>query len=618
VSGTERPQRPARRPPILPDAREAPPEQASVPAESQPPAATAEQSEVVEALATLQRMGETARALGLTLGFSLDALAAAETFDGVEGENNRTVEEIAEADDATLREAFAQFGADLELDLALAGLDPSLDPVAAELRAGQAPLHALADFRAAALAVSATQGESVSVDARLRIGKSAALAQGQRLLAARATQGAPAEAPATCAVFYMEAALRRLLSLRAAALWRERGLGGDERRALVALCEGTGYLAGVALEIVGAAGPAPTEWLTLTPQAWRRFTRRVAQARKLRDAESAWSGLDLPFMPDHLRVVSRMPGLEAVEERLAALRASVAACALASVLDADTRPATLRFAGTRPATLRLDLATPPAAPPMPAVTEADPAPDSSEEPDALIALADWAYRDASPDRLAIARDALGRELPAASETRLEDVRAAASPALSAARANLALYLGGRAERYFQLRGAAQQAISVYADATRKAVSDLTSDVVDNLFKTAGLIAGVVIAGLIEPTASRPVVALAALLYIGYVAFIYWYPLGARQDQKRLAHDGLDKTLTSMRELPESERAGLLAVLNPVEAHFARYWGRARTIYLVLAIAGALVFLLTLTPLWDVVAHSAVPAATTTPLALPAR
>ncbi|HEU0026885.1 MAG TPA: hypothetical protein VFQ25_07185 [Ktedonobacterales bacterium] len=621
MSGTERPQRPAR-PPILPDAREAPPGQAPAPAESHAPAGagTAETLEVVEALAALQRMGEAARALGLAFGFSLDALAAAEAFDGVIGEINRTVEEIAEADEATLREAFARFGADLELDLSLVGLDPSLDPIRAELRAGQAPLRALADFRADAETVAATQGDSVSVGVDLRIGKGAALDQAQRLLAARATQGAPAEAPSACVVFYTEAALRQLLSLGAAALWRERGLGGDERRTVVALCEGTGYLAGVTLEVVGAAGPAPTEWLTLTPQAWRRFTRRVAQARKLRDAESAWSGLDLPFMPDHLRVISRMPGLEAVADRLAALRAAVAVCALASVLDADTRPATLRFAGTRPATLRLDLAAPAlstATPSAPLIADAEPAPD--EEPDALIALADWAYRDASPDRLAIARDALVRELPAASETTLEDVRAAAGLALNAARANLTVYLSGRAERYFQLRDAALQAVNGYADATRKAVGDLTNDVVDNLFKTVGLIVGVVVAGLIEPTVSRPVVALAALLYTGYVAFIYWYLLGARLDQKQLARDGLNATLTDMRELPERERAALLARLAPEEARFMHYWRLARYVYLILAIVGALIFVLSLTPLWDVALHIVAPAAIpVAPTATPTR
>lgn len=598
MSGTERPQRPMRRAPVPPDAL-GPGLDSGLIAPSTPAPTEAE-----VALAALRRLGESARALGLTFGFSQSALAAAEAFDRIEGDINRTVEEIAATDDAPLRAAFSLFGADLEIDLALAGLDPSLDPVTAELRAGRDPLRALADFRAAADDVASTQGDSVSVDVRLRIGKSAALAQAQRLLVARVAPGAPPEAPQACVVFYTEAALRRLLSLRAAPLWRERGLASDERRALVATCEGAGYLSGVALEVIGAAGPAPAEWTPLSPQAWRRFAQRVRKARALRDAESAWSGLDLPLMPDHLRVTARMPGLEAVAGRLAALRAAVAACALASDLVTDARAATLRFAGTRPATLHLDLAAPPT---LTTVAMGDLA---DGEPDALVALTDWAYRDASPDRLAIARDALGGEAPVATEITLEGARAAAGPALGVARANLTLYLRGATERYFQVRGAAQQAISGYADATRKAVSDLTSDVVDNLFKTVGLIAGVVIAGLIQPSLSQRVAAVAALLYVAYVVFIMWYLLRARYARYRLERRALDATLDAMGELTGDERRGLRAPAAQADAHFERYYRLTWRVYLALALAGAAIFVLILTPAWGALAP--LPAAAPTP------
>lgn len=565
------------------------------------------------ALDTLRQMGESARALGLALGFSQDALAGAESFDRVEGETNRTVAEISDLTGAPVKAAFALFGADLELDLALAGLDPEMDPIFAELRAGRDPMRALTDFRAAAEGVYATQGESVSVDVRLRLGKSAALAQAQRLAPGRAAPGAPPEAAVSCVVFYTEAALRRLLSPRAAPLWRDRGLGGEERRALVALCEGTGYLAGVALEIIGAAGPVPNDWLAVAPQAWRRFLARVGQARALRDGESAWSGLDLPFMPDHLRVVARMPGLEAVAERLAELRAAVAVCALASDLSADGAAALMRFAGTRPAALRLDLASALTLGPedAAAAVNAHPGTEGASEP--LVALADWAYRDASPDRLAIARDALGRELPVAADVALATVRAAAGPALAAAQANLALYLRGSAERYFQARSAAQAAISAYADATRKAVTDLTGDVVDNLVKTVGLIAGVVIASLIQPSVSRPVATVAALLYVAYVIFIIVYLLRARHARYVLERQALRANLAAMSELTRDERRMLRAPAEAASALFERYERYTFWIYVALAIAGGVALILIQTPLWPALPapHATAPTATPT-------
>ena len=614
MSGPDRSPRqpqPAPRAPTPPDAQEAPPPAAL----SAPPAPAPLMTAIDLALDTLRQMGETARALGLALGFNHDMLAAAEVFDRLEGEATRAVEAISDLDKAPLKAAFALFSADLELDLALAGLDPDLDPISAELRAGRDPLRALADFRAAAEAVYATQGESVSVDVRLRLGKSAALAQAQRLAPGRVAPGAPPEAPVSCTVFYTEAALRRLLSVRAATLWRDRGLGGEERRALVALCEGSGYLAGVALEVIGAAGPVPKEWLSVMPQAWRRFLLRVGQARALRDGESAWSGLDLPFMPDHLRVVARMPGLEAVADQLAGLRAAVAACALASDLSADGVTALMRFAGTRPAALRLDLAsTTASAPPGEMSATANGGRLLPEtEPEPLVALSDWAYRDASPDRLAIARDALGRELPVAADVTLADTRAAAGPALAAARANLALYLRGSAERYFQARAAAQAAISAYADATRKAVTDLTGDVVDNLVKTVGLVVGVVIASLIQPTVTRLVATLAAALYVMYIVFIIGYLLRARHARYALERQALRVNLDAMSELTHEERRMLRAPAVAASAHFDRYYRATFWIYVALAVAGAVLLILLQTPLWPVLSPPAV-SPTVTPAA----
>jgi TRAP-type C4-dicarboxylate transport system permease small subunit len=584
------------------------------------------QRDITETLAALAWLGETARALGLALGFSPGALAAAEAFDAVEGESSRAIVEIDGLADETLREAFARFGADLEIDLALVGLDPTLDPITATLRADESPLRALGDFRAAADEIATTQGDSISVNVRLRIGKTTALDLCQRLLTARGGKDVTRQALSACVAFYTEDALRRLLTPRAAGLWRERGLGGDERRQFVALCEGTGYLAGVALEVIGAAGPAPVGWLTLSPQTWRRFCQRAARARTLRANEIAWSGLDLPLMPDHLRVTARMPGLEAVGERLAALRVETAACALASVLDGESQPATLRFAGTRPAALRLDFAVPAT---VAARLPASSAPlalgasyslenGADDEADPLVALADWAYRDASPDRLAIARDALGRELPVAAETSLDALRAAAAPALSAARANLTLYLRGAAERYFQLRGAALAAVNDYAAATRKAVTDLTSDVVDNLFKTVGLIAGVVVAGLIAPSASRPVAALACALFIAYVVFIIWYLLRARYARYELERRALMTTLETMSELTRDERRRLRAPAVQASNHFERYYRLTWWVYVALAVAGGVVFLLILTPAWQIVATSAHTSATPTPTVIPVR
>jgi hypothetical protein len=323
--------------------------------------------------------------------------------------------------------------------------------------------------------------------------------------------------------------------------------------------------------------------------AWRRFVERAATERRLRESESAWSGVSLALTPDHLRVAPRGAaaldgGLQRIAARLQALRAQVAICAVASHVERSEQTGLLaRFAGARPAVTLLAYAAP-----------GDELAAASAQ--AIIALAEWAYRGASPDTLAIARQALAETLPAGATLALTQLGAAAGPALDAARANLAIYLRGATERYFQLRATAQQTVSGFAEATRTAVASLTSDVTDNLFRTVGLIVGVLIAWLIEPSASLTLVKIAAALYTAYVVFIMLYLLRARLARYQLERKGLDDTLAAMSELTLAERERLRQPARDAEAHFEGYYRLTRAIYLTLAVAGGLLFLLMFTPL----------------------
>jgi hypothetical protein len=575
-----------------------------------------EASKVAEAFARLRALGEAAQSVGAALGLTADELAASEAFDRVERFIPLAVERVAALDLAAARDWFAALGADLELDLTLEGLDTTFEPVSADLRAEDDPAGALARFQQAAQGVAATQGDSVSVGARLRIGK----AQAQRLARQaldqrRLTLGEGAAAPELALVFYSAAACERLLTLRAAPEWERRGLGGAEARLCVALCDAAGYLAGPALEVIGVASASSAslaaadgavkdavgEWLPMSRAAWRRFTERAATERRLRAAESAWSGVPLTLTPDHLRVAPREPraasaqggqddaervgevgGLGRIAARLQTLRAQVAACALASHVERSEQAGMLaRFAGARPAVAQV-------------AASGDELTDTSAQ--AIIALAEWAYRGASPDTLAIARQALAEMLPAGAMLTLTQLGDAAGPALDAARANLAIYLRGATERYFQLRATAQQTVNGFAEATRTAVASLTSDVTDNLFRTVGLIVGVLIAWLIQPSASLTLVKIAAALYTAYVVFIMLYLLRARQARYRMERNGLDDTLAAMSELTPTERERIRKPARAAEAHFERYYRLTRAMYLVLAVAGGLFFLLMFTPL----------------------
>ncbi|MBF6591283.1 MAG: hypothetical protein IVW57_12255 [Ktedonobacterales bacterium] len=542
------------------------------------------EQETITALAGLRRRGATVRAIGAALGLDAARLAQGEARDRLEVTAHLPVAQLeALGAGEAVRAWFATLGEDLALDLALAGLDASAAPVTATLRAGSDAAATLATFRAAAAAVAATQGADVSVEARLAVGKSLALVAAR---AVRERQPGGGAAP-LITVYYSAAAWQRLLVPGNLPLWERHGQASKDERARVILCDTPGYLAGVALEVVGAAGDEPPRWLAVSRAAWRQFTARADEYRRLCADENHWSMPPLSLTPDHLRVEARAAGLEATARRLAGLRAALAAAYLASATHGTFEDGlTLRFAGPRPATCALS----------PEAAGADGAEAEEAGEGALARLAAWAYAHGSPDKLAMARECLARELPAGSVVSLAALERAALPALAAAQANFTLYLRGRTEQYFTLRQAAQEAVAGYAEAVRKSVGDLTSDVVENVYRTAGLAVAIFIAWLIQPAASLWVLRLGALLYTVYVALVLWLVVRARHDRYTREGEGLRQRLAGMPELTEGERKGIRAAAAGDDAYFQTYYRRARWAYRALLALGLVALVVFSTPL----------------------
>jgi hypothetical protein len=229
----------------------------------------------------------------------------------------------------------------------------------------------------------------------------------------------------------------------------------------------------------------------------------------------------------------------------------------------------------------------------------------------LARLATWAYQYGSSDKLAIARECLARELPPGGNVALVRVEEAAVGALEAAKANFVLYLRHNSAAYFEHRQRALDAVGTYAGTVRKTVSDLTGEVVDAVYRTAGLLVGVVIAGLIQPALSLDVQRLAAVLVAGYVLFVLVFPLRARWQRYELEAADLDATLGAMSELSSSERSRLRGRTAAANQLFERYFRLSRVVYAALALVAVIYFLLLLTPLAP---HIALPH--TTPTATP--
>jgi hypothetical protein len=521
-------------------------------------------------LAQLRHLYEVIADAGAALNIPPARLAGGEALERLEVVARLSVAQLAQCDGARVQRWFAALGDDLALDLRLDGLDPDMPAVAASPRVGSDPAGALQTFQAAGHSAMETQGDAISVEARLSIGKARALALAQDIM----LQRPDVTAPAMVAVFYTAAAWNQLISLASIPYLEQSGLIRADGRTCVLLCDTPGYLAGAALECVGAASSHTPDWLPVSPAAFRQFVGRAQASRHLLAEEGGWPDAPHILTAEMLRLVTRAPGLEATAARLTRLRAELAATALANVVQGKlTDGLALRFAGVRPATCT-----------FPATSDA-----AAIFPDgeALARLADWATRRGTVDTLIIARECLARELPPGHAVSLAEVARAAVDALEAAKANFTLFVRGQTDRYFAARQTAQNAVADYAETVRKAVSDLTGDVVDNVYRTVGLLAAVVIAGLIQPAISPLLALLAAILYSGYIAFVIAFLLRARDDHFALEQKALSTRLAEMTELTATERERLREPATASDAYYRRYMARTRGIYLALLALGSL-------------------------------
>lgn len=527
-------------------------------------------------LSQLHQLSQTVADIGAALAIAPARLAEGEAVERVEVVARLAVGQLAGVGGDRVRNWFAALGPDLTLDLRLDGLDPDLPTVSAALRDGGEPAGALRTFQDAAAAAAVTQGDDISVEARLSVGKSRALTVAR----AAVDQRSGVVAPEALAVFYASDAWNQLLTLAAIPYLEQSGLVRADGRTCVLLCDAPGYLAGVALECVGAANAAGPDWLPVSQAAFRQFVARETAARRLLADDGGWPDAPHLLTIERLHLIARASGLEITAARLAVLRTELAAATLAPVVQGKlTEGLTLHFAGVRPAICALET------PDAPIITGASGAWD-----DALGRLADWATRRGTVDTLIIARECLARELAPGRVVSLAEVARASVDALEAAKANFTLFIRGQTDRYFAARQSAQDAVADYAESVRKAVSDLTSDVVDNVYRTVGLLAAVVIGGLIQPAISPLLVLLASVLYTGYIAFVIYFLLRARADRFALEESALTARLDAMGELTTTERQRMREPAVSADAYYRRYMARTRMIYYVLLALGALVAL----------------------------
>ena len=546
----------------------------------------------VAAAARLGACGTAFAALGAAFGLDTERLARAEDLARVEMVARIPLDHLADVAPTEVAVWFTALGADLHVELQLAGMgldDGSRDEEAqGTLRHDASPGDAFAAFMDAAREREASGGDALDVEARIAIAKAGMIVAARKALAARPGFLGTAEALAVTgiAVFFSPEACRRtLLAPAALPLWESAGLARPDGRATLVLLDAAGYLAGPALEVIGArdlADPAPP-WLDLDAAAWQESVSRRTRARELRDAESIWTIPACGLTSGSLTIEQRAPGLERMARAAAVLRERLAALELAASVQAGAVDVLLlRFSGepVRACALPAD--------------DADA--DDADAGEALSRLSAFAYGSETPDRLYIARDCLAHGFPADPRVSFVELEEAARRALPAATATFNLYLKRQTDHYFTARQQALDTVAAYAEGVRQSVGSLASDVVSDVYKTAGLLVAVIIAALIGPAHARLVWELGTIAYLAYLIFIVRFLLPARE--RRFALDGREvfDRLKAVSELTRDEKHEIWETAARANAYFRHYLRLSRWIYYALAAAGLVFLLVLLTPL----------------------
>jgi hypothetical protein len=236
--------------------------------------------------------------------------------------------------------------------------------------------------------------------------------------------------------------------------------------------------------------------------------QKVSAALNFRNEESNWEIVTSKVTPYHLYI--ERTGFERNDmlETIARFRDRLAVAYLADHVKVDDGRLTCQFRGHKRVWI-----------PLPPLNEGDAAIP-------IYKLFTWAYENTSSDKLEIMRQIISLQLEHNTTDNYTILRERAADMLGAAKSNFQIYLRRSVEMYFDKRLKVSEFIQKFSEETGASVSALTSELINNLYKTVGLILAVIIAALVDPKQTPPVVYWTSLLYLIYIGFIFSYLLPA--------------------------------------------------------------------------------------------
>lgn len=286
--------------------------------------------------------------------------------------------------------------------------------------------------------------------------------------------------------------------------------GPPDRRLLVLLADAGGQLQGPFLAVQGNDRPGAAE----------AFARAGAQKEELAATHATmlertnWNR-ERPrvLTPDFFRL-DQADGLAGDRAELLRLQNELALTYLANRTNVDEKGLTAFFEGER--TVQVPVA-------------------AERRSDAPYRLYAWAYHDpqSTLTRLEIVRRLLANRLPSGREG-FKTLIYKGTDLLSELDVQLRVLIDRNLTESFERCERIDKLVRDYADETRQRISGLARESIEDVYKTAGLLLGVVIAWLLEPGQRLAVLAVGSLLLSIYLLFVrfFYLPTLRREDAAR--------------------------------------------------------------------------------------
>jgi hypothetical protein len=194
-----------------------------------------------------------------------------------------------------------------------------------------------------------------------------------------------------------------------------------------------------------------------------------------------------------------------------------------------------------------------------------------------IALYDWAYENASYDKIGVMRNVIVLYAEK-SETLMMRAEKIGESAIS----SYQFYLKNKIESYFETKRKIRELIDGFARETADEVAKLTKEINENIYKTAGVIAGAVIAILIRPENTLLILSIGGAVIVLFLLSILIFHLRTMRTQFENRQGQHDKDLELFAEALEEDEVQEFRddeTVNVKKSLFEKELRKAKIVYI---------------------------------------